>query len=98
MSDLALLRARRIFGYAAIVAVLVLFAVPVIGLGVLLGAIIAGMALASVCGWWWFGHSLEVREIAETFRDPLSGAKRSSAKLANLSQEAASREENNRES
>ncbi len=72
MSDFALLRTSRIFLCVAIVAALAGPAVGIIGLGELLAALIVGAALACAFGWWWFGHCLEVRRIAESFRDPNS--------------------------
>jgi hypothetical protein len=69
MSDLALLRSRRTFGYATFAAVLVLGASLILGLGELVSTIIVAVAFACVTGWWWFQHSIEVRELAQGFRD-----------------------------
>ena len=76
MSDRALLRSRRICGYAAVAAVLGSLALPAIGLDGNPTTIAAGAALACLFAWWWFGHCLEVRDIADEFRDPDSKAER----------------------
>ena len=72
MSDRALRRTRKCFGYAAVTAVLVSIATVIVGLGELVPVILLGVALAATFGWWWFDHCLEVRRVAASFRDPNS--------------------------
>ena len=70
MSDRALLKTRTIYGYAAVTAVLVLIPAPLIGLGDLGLLLLLVAALVSLFGWWWCGHSIEVRGMAKRFQRP----------------------------
>ena len=70
MSDHALLKTRTIFGYTVVTAVLALIPAAFVGLGDVVMVLLLVVALVAVFGWWWIGHSLEVRSIAETFRRP----------------------------
>ena len=61
-------RARSICGFGAAVGVLMFMLVPVLGVHEVVYPIALGVALALLFSWWWFEHSLEVRDIAESFK------------------------------
>jgi hypothetical protein len=99
MSDDALCRTRSSFGYVAATAVLVGIGSAIFGLGELC-AILLLVAFAATLGWWWFDHSLEVRNAAAMFRDLYAqkGTTPSGKVAADSSRKAGSREETDRES
>jgi hypothetical protein len=71
MSDPALLKTKTTFGYATVTAVLALIPATFVGLGDLVLLLLLGVALVSLFGWWWVGHCLEVRRVAEGFQRPV---------------------------
>ena len=76
LSNRALTRIRKLFGYATVMAALGFVASLAIDAGDVIRLVLFGAALFAVFGWWWFDDWLRIRQIARQFEAPHSDPER----------------------